>query len=133
MKRDNVIAMARSAGFGFMTEKPKSATHMQCGIVDLERFTQLVEAAAAKQWQATVDALLDHCPDAECDVCGSAVCPHGDDMHFHHDGCPSCAQADDEDQICSACNGSGEGMYDGSTCYKCKGTGEEPYEKGDDV
>ena len=45
MTRDDIIRMAREAGFGFMTEKPKSATHMQCGIDDLERFAALVAAA----------------------------------------------------------------------------------------
>lgn len=37
-----------------------------------------------------IDALLAHCPDSECDVCASIICPHKDPMHFHHDGCPSC-------------------------------------------
>ena len=45
MNRDDIIRMAREAEFGFMTEKPKSATHMQCGIDDLERFAVLVAAA----------------------------------------------------------------------------------------
>jgi len=33
---------------------------------------------------------LEDCPDQECPVCGIRSCPHGDPMHFHHDGCPSC-------------------------------------------
>lgn len=37
-----------------------------------------------------IDALLACCPNNECDVCGSICCPKGDEMHFHHDGCPSC-------------------------------------------
>lgn len=24
-------------------------------------------------------------------VCGSAVCPHDEPLHFHHDGCPACS------------------------------------------
>lgn len=39
-----------------------------------------------------LDALLAHCgkEGGECSECGKIICPHGDDMHFHHDGCPSC-------------------------------------------
>jgi hypothetical protein len=37
--------------------------------------------------------LLAHCPGPECFTCGEAVCPHGEPLHFHHDGCPSCCEA----------------------------------------
>lgn len=37
---------------------------------------------------------LDHCADAECLTCGAICCPHGDPLHFHHDGCPACEQHD---------------------------------------
>ncbi len=30
------------------------------------------------------------CADAECLVCGIRDCPHGEPLHYHHDGCPSC-------------------------------------------
>lgn len=30
------------------------------------------------------------CPDLECLVCGIRDCPHGEPLHYHHDGCPSC-------------------------------------------
>jgi hypothetical protein len=30
------------------------------------------------------------CPNNECAECSSICCPKGDEMHFHHDGCPSC-------------------------------------------
>jgi len=50
MNRDDIIRMAREAGFGFMTDKPKSATHMQCGIDDLERFATLVASAEREEW-----------------------------------------------------------------------------------
>jgi hypothetical protein len=36
------------------------------------------------------DALLQQCTDAECYECGKIVCPHGEWLHFHHDGCPAC-------------------------------------------
>lgn len=38
------------------------------------------------------DKALAECPDAECRLCSAIVCPDGDPMHFHHDGCPSCAE-----------------------------------------
>lgn len=37
-----------------------------------------------------IDKLLNLCPNCECSVCSVIVCPHGDKMHLHHDGCPSC-------------------------------------------
>jgi hypothetical protein len=37
-----------------------------------------------------VSDLLNHCPDAECHDCGALMCPHGEPLHFHHDGCPAC-------------------------------------------
>lgn len=39
-----------------------------------------------------LDALLAHCgkEGGECSECGKIICPHKDEMHFHHDGCPSC-------------------------------------------
>lgn len=39
-----------------------------------------------------LDALLAHCDDGECPTCAQIICPHGGVMHFHHDGCPSCAE-----------------------------------------
>lgn len=40
------------------------------------------------------DKALATCSDAECRSCSILVCPHSDPMHFHHDGCPSCAEAE---------------------------------------
>lgn len=37
-----------------------------------------------------LDALLAHCNQNECEECSKIICPHKDEMHFHHDGCPSC-------------------------------------------
>lgn len=48
------------------------------------------DGAASKE--KIIDALLNHCEDGECHVCSQIICPYGDGMHFHHDGCPSCAQ-----------------------------------------
>jgi DNA repair exonuclease SbcCD ATPase subunit len=52
--------------------------------------------AEAELLRAQVDRLLAHCPDGECLTCGEIICPHGGAMHFHHDGCPSCAMHDEE-------------------------------------
>lgn len=43
-----------------------------------------------------LDALLNHCEDGECTTCAQIICPVGDGMHFHHDGCPGCADAEAE-------------------------------------
>lgn len=53
----------------------------------------VVMAERAKVAEAIVEKLLAHCPDAECMECAAIICPHGDEMHFHHDGCPSCSEA----------------------------------------
>jgi hypothetical protein len=45
-----------------------------------------------KQLRERVRQLLDHCPDPECHTCGEIICPHGEALHFHHDGCPACEQ-----------------------------------------
>ena len=29
--------------------------------------------------------------DGECMACGARDCPHGEPLHYHHDGCPACA------------------------------------------
>lgn len=47
---------------------------------------------ALKVLHGKVDALLQHCPDPECSACAAIVCPHGEPLHFHHDGCPACAE-----------------------------------------
>lgn len=39
-----------------------------------------------------LEYLLAQCPDPECSTCGMLICPRGDPMHYHHDGCPSCAE-----------------------------------------
>lgn len=46
--------------------------------------------------EVKMDQLLQHCSDGECYVCAYIICPHKDTMHFHHDGCPSCAANNEE-------------------------------------
>lgn len=38
---------------------------------------------------------LAECEDPECEICGRIVCPYGEPLHFHHDGCPMCSQEDE--------------------------------------
>lgn len=52
-----------------------------------------------------LDALLNHCDkeNGECSECSKIVCPHGCDLHFHHDGCPACAELGDEHPPAPTC------------------------------
>jgi hypothetical protein len=40
------------------------------------------------------------CPDHECMICAMIcamiLCPHSDEDHLHHDGCPSCIRAEND-------------------------------------
>lgn len=29
-----------------------------------------------------------------CESCAAVFCPHGERLHFHHDGCPACAEVE---------------------------------------
>jgi hypothetical protein len=42
--------------------------------------------------------LLDHCKDQECMTCGQIMCPGGEPLHFHHDGCPFCYREEMEER-----------------------------------
>lgn len=37
-----------------------------------------------------VDGNPNDCPVSECMTCSLRYCPHGEPLHFHHDGCPAC-------------------------------------------
>lgn len=63
---------------------------------------QLIEA------HGKMDRLLAHCPDAECHVCGEVICPRGEPLHFHHDGCPACCTPSEGPDF-ELDEGSGEG------------------------
>lgn len=49
-------------------------------------------AAEAIRRLEMVDPLINHCDkdDGECMTCSNIVCPFGEPLHFHHDGCPAC-------------------------------------------
>lgn len=50
------------------------------------------------QWQITLKDMYDNhghyntekCKVDECSICAMIDCPHGEPMHYHHDGCPAC-------------------------------------------
>ena len=54
----------------------------------------LFDAKHANEPPHVLDDILAQCPDAECWECGRIICPYGEPMHFHHDGCPVCAEHD---------------------------------------
>lgn len=40
---------------------------------------------------AELDAFINaRCDDWECLTCGQMLCPYGEPLHQHHDGCPAC-------------------------------------------
>jgi len=59
MNTDDIIRMAREADFGFMTEKPKSHTHMQCTVTGLERFAALVAAAEREECAKAAESVFE--------------------------------------------------------------------------
>jgi hypothetical protein len=60
----------------------------------------MLRVAMAIHWFWAADKLINRCPldGGECWRCGEICCPHKDQMHFHHDGCPSCCIARNEEQ-----------------------------------
>jgi hypothetical protein len=60
------------------------------------------EAMGAYGHSKRLDTILNACPDMECSECATIVCPHADEMHFHHDGCPSCACDDEGEDMSTA-------------------------------
>lgn len=46
------------------------------------------------KFYSDMDHLLEKCKleDGECSKCSVIICPFGDVLHFHHDGCPTCSQ-----------------------------------------
>ena len=45
-----------------------------------------------------INELLKHCnkDGGECFICSTIICPFKDELHFHHDGCPSCDNCPEE-------------------------------------
>ena len=47
-------------------------------------------AAVETEHEHTCDDGKNGAGDGECLACGARDCPHGEPLHYHHDGCPSC-------------------------------------------
>ena len=65
----------------------------------LDIHDKLRDAVKAGRDGLELDEILAQCPDAECSECGRIICPLGDPMHFHHDGCPAEAEVAGEDLL----------------------------------
>lgn len=69
----------------------KVQCHKDGGMVELwDDRAREVETNTGRSMSEVVHRLLMHCPDNECVICGTIICPHGEPLHFHHDGCPAC-------------------------------------------
>lgn len=73
-------------------EELAASVELSC-FLDADKCADTADALRELQrLRAVTDKLLAHCPDAECMECAKACCPHGEPLHFHHDGCPACTQ-----------------------------------------
>jgi hypothetical protein len=62
----------------------------------------LQEARKAIQLRGEqLDGLLAHCgkEGGECSGCAKIICPFGEELHFHHDGCPACCNAPKDNPV----------------------------------
>jgi hypothetical protein len=86
MKGGGIIVDAKGVG---MTNK--DATELVAQLNDKTPYSK-------PQWQITFKDMYDNhghyntknCKVDECPVCAMIDCPHGEPMHYHHDGCPAC-------------------------------------------
>lgn len=70
--------------------RQQSEMHMQTSLAQAERAEKAEKER--DRWIEIATKLVNHCDkeSGECSICSEIVCPHGDPMHFHHDGCPTC-------------------------------------------
>ena len=83
-------------GLRACADDPMWANHAEISKSLCSQSADLIERQAVQitQLEASINKLLAHCDDPECFTCGSAVCPHEEPLHFHHDGCPACIEAE---------------------------------------
>lgn len=67
-------------------KKPEDRNNLEANILAEELITQEMVLDIAKENHIKQD----NCIEEECLICGKRDCPHGDMLHYHHDGCPSC-------------------------------------------
>ncbi|MEF0148400.1 hypothetical protein [Pseudomonas guariconensis] len=90
---DQMVRAAAKAGVSlhFSTESQADAVQKIHGeVLQLKAENEALRKQVVDD-ERKLDALLAHCDDGECAICAQIICPHGGAMHFHHDGCPSCA------------------------------------------
>lgn len=63
--------------------------------LDYVDFAQMKREGTYKAWMdpeaVAAHPATDVCPDEECLMCSVRDCPHGEPLHYHHDGCPVCS------------------------------------------
>lgn len=90
---DDVEALANFCLKG--VEKLSADLAAQTTLLEQARIAITLCIAEIRRLGDNTDRLLNHCPENECSACASIVCPHGEPLHLHHDGCPACAQDED--------------------------------------
>lgn len=59
---------------------------IELNLAELLKDKEKISLRMSKQ----INKLLAHCGDTECSECAKIICPFKEELHFHHDGCPSC-------------------------------------------
>lgn len=80
-----------------ITDQQLARAKIKCSNLSLDRpikkfFMKFINEV--ERLNVQVNAPLNHCDKeaGECSECSKIICPHKDPLHFHHDGCPSCAE-----------------------------------------
>jgi len=56
-----------------------------------DNFRQMIlELVNGGPWEPDLNHNFETCEKLECLDCGVHDCPHGEPLHYHHDGCPAC-------------------------------------------
>lgn len=68
--------------------------------IELQHEADLLIAVAEVNKAEILDRIRDFflAIDKESEIAAMMVCPHGEPMHFHPDGCPSCVEDDGDTQ-----------------------------------
>ena len=77
-----------------MTDVSELVWELMGGFVQNKAHDEIrnVVESSAIQGQALDDFINARCDDPECLTCGVLLCPYGEPLHQHHDGCPACDQ-----------------------------------------
>ena len=85
---DDVLAI----GVDAVIVKRVRTEHGGIPLVEVERIDdeRLVVERAALAPTHRCTGVAETCPVDECEACSVRDCPHGEPLHYHHDGCPAC-------------------------------------------